>query len=139
MLAYLAPGAAVPASVTVFSREGCPHCVRAKGMLRESGIEFQELVLNRDYSQPYRANNSVAAAWAQVYRDTETYWDLYALAEKLVDCEDWFQQWRFRHLTTVSRIIGGRRGTGGTAGVGYLRRAIDLRFFPELWEVRTRL
>src|SRR6185437_5002725 len=65
--------------------------------------------------------------------------DLYELAEELVDLEDWFQQWRFRHVTTVERIIGRKRGTGGTAGVAYLRQALDIRFFPELWEVRTEL
>jgi len=79
------------------------------------------------------------AAWLAIYRDTARHWDLYELAEELVDLEDWFQQWRFRHVTTVERIIGRKRGTGGTSGVGYLRQALDIRFFPELWEVRTEL
>ena len=79
------------------------------------------------------------AAWAEIYRNTHEHWDLYQLAEELVDLEDWFQQWRFRHMTTVKRIIGFKRGTGGTAGVGYLRHALDTTFFPELWEVRTEL
>ena len=78
-------------------------------------------------------------AWLDIYRDTAAYWDLYELAEKLVDLEDSFQLWRFRHLETVSRIIGDKRGTGGTSGTGYLRRALDYRFFPELWDLRTDL
>ena len=79
------------------------------------------------------------AAWLAIYRDTERWWELYQLAEKLVDLEDWYRQWRFRHLTTVERIIGLRPGTGGSAGVGYLRKALDRRFFPELWALRTEL
>ena len=78
-------------------------------------------------------------AGTTVYRDTGRHWDLYELAEELVDLEDSFQQWRFRHVKTVERIIGHKRGTGGTAGVGYLRQALDIVFFPELWEVRTLL
>ena len=78
-------------------------------------------------------------AWLAVYRDTERYWDLYEFAEELVDLEDWFQQWRFRHVTTVERIIGNKRGTGGTAGVAYLAKALELKFFPELWHVRTSM
>ena len=78
-------------------------------------------------------------AWRQVYRDVDRHWDLYQLAEKLVDVEDWFQQWRFRHLKTVERIIGMRRGTGGSAGVTYLKKALDFAFFPELWALRTEL
>ena len=74
-----------------------------------------------------------------VYRDVERYWDLYELAEKLCDVEDLFQQWRFRHVSTVERIIGAKRGTGGSSGVPYLKRALDHRLFPELWAVRTIL
>ena len=92
-----------------------------------------------DWSEPHAPDESVAAAWLEVYRDTQRYWDLYELAEKLVDIEDWFRQWRFRHLTTVERIIGGKRGTGGTAGASYLRKALETRLFPELWDVRTAL
>ncbi|MDH3716450.1 MAG: tryptophan 2,3-dioxygenase family protein, partial [Gammaproteobacteria bacterium] len=92
-----------------------------------------------DWSEPYTPDESVAAAWLQVYADTQRYWDLYELAEKLVDIEDWFRQWRFRHLTTVERIIGSKRGTGGTAGASYLRKALETRLFPELWDVRTAL
>ncbi len=94
---------------------------------------------SRDLSAARLPNDSVRAAWLAVYRDTTTHWELYELAEKLVDVEDWFRQWRFRHLTTVERIIGGKRGTGGTAGVGYLREVIAVRLFPELWDVRTVL
>lgn len=92
-----------------------------------------------DWSEPYVPDESVTAAWLRVYGDTQEYWDLYELAEKLVDIEDWFRQWRFRHLTTVERIIGSKRGTGGTSGASYLRKALETRLFPELWDVRTAL
>ena len=108
-------------------------------LLARRGLAIAPACLERDWSEAYAAHPSVRAAWLAVYRDTETYWDLYELAEELVDLEDWFQQWRFRHVTTVERIIGMKRGTGGTAGVAYLRKALDIRFFPELWEVRTEL
>ncbi len=108
-------------------------------MLARRGFAIDASVLERDVRQPYHANDSVLAAWAQVYRDPKRYWDLYQLAEELIDLEDWFQQWRFRHVTTVQRIIGRKRGTGGTAGVGYLRQVLDVTFFPELWDVRTEL
>ena len=84
-------------------------------------------------------NDSVAAAWVEVYRDTARYWELYELAEKLVDLEDNFRQWRFRHATTVERVIGRKPGTGGTSGVNYLRRVIEVELFPELWRARTAL
>jgi tryptophan 2,3-dioxygenase len=108
-------------------------------LLARRGFEIDRSVLDRDVRAPYTANASVLAAWAQVYRDPRRYWDLYQLAEELIDLEDWFQQWRFRHVTTVQRIIGRKRGTGGTAGVGYLRQVLDVTFFPELWDVRTEL
>jgi tryptophan 2,3-dioxygenase len=88
---------------------------------------------------PHVEDEGVVEAWAQVYRRSNDYFDLYELAEELVDLEDAFQQWRFRHVTTVERIIGMRQGTGGSAGVAYLRRALERRFFPELWTVRGRL
>jgi tryptophan 2,3-dioxygenase len=112
------------------------HALR---VLARRGFAIAPAVLERDVSEPYVADPSVTAAWLQVYRAPETYWDLYQLAEELVDLEDSFQQWRFRHVTTVQRIIGFKRGTGGTAGVDYLRRALDIVFFPELWTVRTEL
>ncbi|MGK8762149.1 tryptophan 2,3-dioxygenase family protein, partial [Pseudomonas aeruginosa] len=79
------------------------------------------------------------AAWRQVYQAPERYWDLYQLAEKLIDLEDSFRQWRFRHVTTVERIIGFKPGTGGTEGVGYLRSMLDTILFPELWRLRSNL
>lgn len=95
--------------------------------------------LERDWSRPYEAAEDVRAAWLAVYRDPERHWSLYELAEKLVDLEDEFRQWRFRHVTTVERVIGAKTGTGGTAGVGYLRRLLEVRLFPELWDLRTDL
>ncbi|CAN0596126.1 unnamed protein product, partial [Laminaria digitata] len=95
--------------------------------------------LTRDLSKPYEANASVQAAWAAIYSDREKYWDLYQLAEKLVDFEHAFRSWRFSHMTTVARIIGYRRGTGGTSGVNYLESMLKVRLFPELWDVRTDL
>jgi tryptophan 2,3-dioxygenase len=95
--------------------------------------------LERDWTQPYVSSPSVEAAWTAVYRDTSRHWDLYELAEELVDLEDVFRQWRFRHVTTVERIIGFKPGTGGTAGVAYLRKLLDIRLFPELWDLRTQL
>jgi tryptophan 2,3-dioxygenase len=108
-------------------------------LLARRGFAIAPEVLGRDLTQPYSADPSVTAAWLAVYRDTARHWELYELAEELVDLEDAFQQWRFRHVTTVQRVIGFRRGTGGTAGVAYLRQALNVVFFPELWEVRTGL
>ena len=79
------------------------------------------------------------AAWREVYRAPQKFWAIYELAEKLVDFEDYFRRWRFNHVTTVERIIGLKRGTGGTAGVSYLRRMLDVELFPELWKLRTEL
>jgi tryptophan 2,3-dioxygenase len=95
--------------------------------------------LERDWSQAYHYNEGVERAWLAVYRDPEHHWDLYELAEELMDLEDSFRQWRFRHVTTVERIIGYKTGTGGTAGVAYLRKMLDVQLFPELWRVRTDL
>ena len=108
-------------------------------LLARRGFALAPHCLARDFRQPYRSDESVKAAWLTVYRDTERWWEIYQLAEKLVDLEDWFQQWRFRHMKTVERIIGFRRGTGGSSGVTYLKKALDRRFFPELWELRTEL
>jgi tryptophan 2,3-dioxygenase len=108
-------------------------------LLARRGFAIDPALLRRDFSTPHRSDASVRAAWLAIYRDTGHHWELYELAEELVDLEDWFQQWRFRHVTTVERIIGRKPGTGGTAGVAYLRGALDIRFFPELWEVRTEL
>lgn len=108
-------------------------------LLARRGFDLPADRLQRDWTKPYEASNGVIEIWRDIYQDTETHWDLYELGEKLVDLEDWFRQWRFRHLTTVARIIGERRGTGGTEGVAYLRKAMDIHFFPELWDMRTRL
>jgi len=89
--------------------------------------------------QPHVARDEVQAAWKTVYQDTTKYWELYELAEKLVDLEDYFRRWRFNHVTTVERVIGFKRGTGGTSGVQYLRRMLEVELFPELWNVRGEL
>ncbi|WP_374765038.1 tryptophan 2,3-dioxygenase [Yunchengibacter salinarum] len=108
-------------------------------LLARRGFDLPPSVLDRDWATPYEPDTKVEAAWAQVYGDPKTHWDLYELAEKLVDLEFHFQKWRFAHMKTVERIIGFKRGTGGTSGVSYLQKALDLRFFPELWTVRTAL
>lgn len=107
--------------------------------LSRRGIPIDPAYLDRDWSEPYQAHSSVEEAWITVYSDVERYWDLYQLAEKLVDLEDWLQQWRFRHMKTVERIIGHKMGTGGSSGVNYLKGVLDHRFFPELWDIRTKL
>ncbi|WP_207478370.1 tryptophan 2,3-dioxygenase [Arenibaculum pallidiluteum] len=107
--------------------------------LGRAGFSVPPDRLERDWTQPYEASDSVRAAWLAVYRDPEAHWQLYELAEKLVDLEDAFRQWRFRHVTTVERVIGAKSGTGGTAGVRYLRRVLEVRLFPELWDLRTEL
>jgi tryptophan 2,3-dioxygenase len=108
-------------------------------LLSRRGFAVERAALERDWHSPYAADTSVAAAWTTIYRDTAKYWDLYELAEELVDVEDAFRQWRFRHVTTVERVIGFKRGTGGTAGVSYLREMLSIRLFPELWDLRTVL
>ena len=107
--------------------------------LAAEGLPVPAAVLERDVRQPWRADDGVRAAWAQVYRDPAAHWELYELAEKLVDFEDYFRRWRFNHVTTVERVIGFKRGTGGTSGVAYLRRMLEVELFPELWAVRTGL
>lgn len=107
--------------------------------LARAGLPIDEEVLNRDVSITHQSNESVKQAWITVYRDVDKYWELYELAEELVDIEDLFQQWRFRHMKTVQRIIGFKVGTGGSGGVSYLKKVIDQYFFPELWELRTEL
>jgi tryptophan 2,3-dioxygenase len=111
----------------------------ANRLLFRRGFNLDREAVERDWSRPYVANASVARAWAEVYAHPETHWDLYELAEKLVDLEDYFRQWRFRHVTTVERVIGFKRGSGGTSGVNYLRDVIAIRLFPELWDLRTAL
>ncbi|MDQ2860954.1 MAG: tryptophan 2,3-dioxygenase family protein, partial [Pseudomonadota bacterium] len=108
-------------------------------LLARRGYAIPADHLERDFSAPYEASEAVEAAWLAIYRDPEGAWDLYELAEKLVDLEYRFQQWRFSHMKTVERIIGYKAGTGGSGGVSYLARALDGSFFPELLKVRTNL
>jgi tryptophan 2,3-dioxygenase len=108
-------------------------------LLARSGFAIAPERLDTDFTQPTRADESVKAAWLEVYRDPEHHWALYELAEKLVDLETSFRFWRFRHVTTVERIIGFKTGTGGTAGVSYLRKMLDVVLFPELFALRTAL
>jgi tryptophan 2,3-dioxygenase len=108
-------------------------------LLARRGFAVDRECVERDCTAPHRFNDSVCEAWVRVYRDTAAHWELYELAEKLVDLEDTFRQWRFRHATTVERIIGLKRGTGGTSGVGYLRNVLEVELFPELWRARTAL
>jgi len=112
------------------------ECLR---LLSRRGYEIPAEYLDRDFSLPYEPSKRVAAAWLAVYHNVDDHWDLYELAEKLVDLDHKFQLWRFSHMKTVERIIGYKRGTGGTGGVSYLAKAVDLKFFPELWTVRTSM
>jgi tryptophan 2,3-dioxygenase len=107
--------------------------------LSDAGFDIDDQKLERDYSLPYEANDSVQAAWHTIYCNPDKYFDLYELAEKLVDIEDAFQNWRFKHMYTVQRIIGNRQGTGGSSGVSFLKKAIDVSFFPELFALRSEL
>ncbi len=107
--------------------------------LAGDGFAIDESKLRRDFSEPYEPDESVQAAWFAIYRDPEKYFELYELAEKLVDIEDAFQNWRFKHMYTVQRIIGSRPGTGGSSGVPFLKKAIETSFFPELFAIRTDL
>ena len=114
------------------------YLVSTNGLvIEQSSEEFERLGIPTFLS--YTASAGVEAAWLQVYRDPATHWDLYQLGEELTDLEDAFRLWRFRHLTTVERVIGFKRGTGGTNGVGYLRKMLDTVLFPEIWALRTDL
>jgi tryptophan 2,3-dioxygenase len=108
-------------------------------LLARRGISVPQEALQRDWTQPYSASEGVEAAWLQVYRNPDTYWDLYQLGEELTDLEDAFRLWRFRHLTTVERVIGLKRGSGGTGGTSYLKKMLDVVLFPEIWSLRTAL
>ena len=112
---------------------------QALRLLARRGIAVPQSHLQRDWTQPYAASPEVEAAWLEVYRAPEQHWDLYQLGEELTDLEDAFRLWRFRHVTTVERIIGFKRGTGGTGGVSYLRKMLDVVLFPEIWSLRTAL
>ena len=108
-------------------------------LLSRRGYGIPEDHLIRDFSQPYQASKQVAGAWLGVYHNADKAWDLYELAERLVDLDCNFQLWRAHHLKTVERIIGYKPGTGGTSGVAYLTKALELKFFPELWQIRTSM
>ena len=108
-------------------------------LLARNGVAVPRASLERDLSSAYQISEGVVAAWRIVYEAPETHWPLYELAEKLVDFEDYFRRWRFNHVTTVERVIGFKRGTGGTSGVSYLKRMLEVELFPELWRVRTTL
>jgi tryptophan 2,3-dioxygenase len=107
--------------------------------LSRRGFNVPEDAIDRDFTLPYQPSKQVAAAWLSVYHNSEKEWQLYELAEKLVDLDYKFQLWRFAHVKTVERIIGNKRGTGGTGGVSYLTKALELKFFPELWTIRTSM
>lgn len=108
-------------------------------LLARKGLPVPNSALDRDWRQAYSASPEVEVAWLIVYRNHKQYWDLYQLGEELADLEDAFRLWRFRHLTTVERVIGFKRGTGGTGGVSYLRKMLDVVLFPEIWSLRTSL
>ncbi|MGF6922348.1 tryptophan 2,3-dioxygenase [Paraburkholderia sp. 40] len=108
-------------------------------LLARRGFAISPARLERDWTKPTEHDASVEAAWLEVYRNPSGHWELYEMAEELVDLEDAFRQWRFRHVATVERIIGSKQGTGGTSGAQYLRKMLDVVLFPELWHVRTML
>ncbi len=111
----------------------------ALAQLARAGFALPDAVLRRDFAKPHAPSETVEAAWLEVYRAPERWWELYQLAEKLVDLDDALLTWRHKHVLTVERIIGGKRGTGGTAGVAYLQKTLERRCFPELWSLRTKL
>ena len=108
-------------------------------LLARRGLAVPATHTQRDWTEPYVESEGVEAAWLQVYRAPQAHWDLYQLGEELTDLEDTFRLWRFRHVTTVERVIGFKRGTGGTGGVSYLRKMLDVVLFPEIWKLRTDL
>ena len=108
-------------------------------LLARRGLAVPASHTERDWTQPYVENDAVEQAWLTVYRNPDKHWDLYQLGEELTDLEDAFRLWRFRHVTTVERVIGFKRGTGGTGGVSYLRKMLDVVLFPEIWKLRTDL
>lgn len=111
----------------------------AIALISRHGFDVPEALLKRDFSKNHAFDAALSAIWLQIYRNPDKHFELYELAEELVDVEDHFQQWRFRHMKTVERIIGHKKGTGGSSGVGFLKTALDRTFFPELWAVRTEL
>lgn len=108
-------------------------------LLARRGMAIPATQIERDLSKPYQPHSAVEDAWLEIYTNVDEHWDLYSLAEKVTGLEYYFQEWRFKHMKTVSRVIGHKPGTGGSSGVSYLVKALDLRFFPELWTMRTRM
>jgi tryptophan 2,3-dioxygenase len=108
-------------------------------LLARRGFAIPASHIDRDWTKPYPANDAVENVWLEIYSDVETHWDLFTLGEKITALEYYFQEWRFKHLKTVSRVIGHKHGTGGSSGVNYLQKALSLSFFPELWSMRTRM
>jgi tryptophan 2,3-dioxygenase len=139
--AMLKPHAHRPEALAMLERElTIPSLYdEALRLVARHGVAIPDEVLKRDVRAPHQAHGGVIAAWVEIYRDPERHWVLYELAEKLVDLEDYFRRWRFNHVTTVERVIGFKRGTGGTGGVPYLRHMLDVVLFPELWQMRTVL
>ena len=107
--------------------------------LDRRGAPIPPECVDRDFTQPYEAVPALVDVLSRIYEDTERYWDEYEMCEKLVDVEERFRLWRYRHMLTVQRVIGCKRGTGGSSGVDFLKRGLDTNFFPELWDVRTHL
>jgi tryptophan 2,3-dioxygenase len=140
-LAMLRPHAHRPDLTAALEAElGRPTLYDAAiGRLAAAGLPVPDDILARDVRAPWQEDERLRAVWASVYRAPERHWELYELAEKLVDFEDYFRRWRFNHVTTVERVIGFKRGTGGTSGVSYLRRMLAVELFPELWRLRTTL
>ena len=140
-LAMLAPHAHRPDLTALLEAELARPSLydEALHLLARRGMVVPTDVLARDLRAPWVAHDGVQAVWAEVYRDPQTHWEAYELAEKLVDFEDYFRRWRFNHVTTVERVIGFKRGTGGTSGIHYLKRMLEVQLFPELWQLRTIL
>ena len=107
--------------------------------LSRKNFKIPEELIERDWSEPYQPHSEIESVWQEIYQESERYWDIYMLAERLTALEYYFQEWRFKHMKTVSRVIGNKQGTGGSAGVNYLTKALDLSFFPELWAMRTTM
>jgi tryptophan 2,3-dioxygenase len=132
-------GGGVPGPLTNEAAASPSLWDEANAALARAGFALPGEALNRDWSEPYRPSKAVEDAWAAVYRDPHHHWELYQLAEKLVDVDDALATWRHKHVLTVSRVIGMKMGTGGTAGVPYLESTLSKRAFPELWSLRTQL
>jgi tryptophan 2,3-dioxygenase len=138
--AMLRPHAHRPAVLALLEEElRRPSLYDVALRLLHRSVPLPEEVLGRDIAQSHSPSEAVKQAWITVYRAPQTHWELYELAEKLMDFEDYFRRWRFNHVTTVERVIGFKRGTGGTGGVSYLKRMLEVELFPELWHLRTDL